>query len=211
MFSFWEDLEEYRREEFERLNTEGIVDKIREYAGQDGIPYSHIAVDAIGVGAGVASNSRVDGIIGFKSSLSAIKTDVDPVRLPNVSYVKNASLVSDYRNLRVQCIYTLADLVNNHKIASKMEGNMKDSIIEELSIYKDTSKDDGKRMATQKEELKELLTRSPDASDTWLMRMYFIIKNNMTSVDTPEDDGTTEYQIEIMKKNREILKNETNK
>lgn len=211
IFSFWEDLEEYRREEFERLNTEGIIDKIREYAAQDQIPYSHIVVDAIGVGAGVASSSMLDGIIGFKSSYSAIKTDQDIVYLPNVSYLKTAKLVSDYKNLRTQCIYTLAGLINNRKVASKMEGRMKDSIIEELSVYQDTSKSDGKRMATPKEELKELLTRSPDASDCWLMRCYFIIKSKMTTVDSPEGDSVGERQRELLEQNQEQIMRETNK
>src|SRR3990167_1200893 len=85
-FSFWEDLEEYRREEFERLNTEGIISKIREYAAEYQIPYSHIAVDAIGVGAGVASSSFLDGIICYKSSYQAIKTDQNIVTLPNINY-----------------------------------------------------------------------------------------------------------------------------
>lgn len=211
VFSFWEDLEEYRREEYERLNTEGIVDKIREYAGQDRIPYSHIAVDAIGVGAGVASNSMLDGIIGFKSSYSAIKTDQDIVYLPNVSYTNNAKLVSDYKNLRSQCVFTLADLVNNHKVASKMEGKMKDSIIEELSIYKEVTKEGSKRQATPKEELKELLGRSPDSSDCFLMRMYFLIKNKMTTVDSPEGDSVTERQKEIFEKNEENYHKNSNK
>ena len=100
IFSFWEDLEEYRSEEFAHLNTEIIVNQIREYAGEDRIPYSHIAVDSIGVGAGVASNSLLEGIVGYKSSYQAIKTDMDIVRLPNVSYTKFAPLTSDYRNLR---------------------------------------------------------------------------------------------------------------
>ncbi len=211
VFSFWEDLEEYRREMFEHLNTEGIVSQIRDYANEDRIPYSQIAVDAIGVGAGVASNSMLSGIVGYKSSYQAIKTDQDIVRLPNASYLREAPKVSDYRNLRSQCIFTLSDLVNKHLIASKMTGKMKDSIIEELSVYNDITKDDGKRMATQKEEIKELLTRSPDSSDTWLMRMYFVIKSGMIAQDGPEDDGVAQKQREIFEKNRTNKLNETNK
>lgn len=179
IFSFWEDLEEYRRESFERLNTESIIAKTREYAQQDKIPYSHIAVDSIGVGAGVASSSLLDGIIGFKSSYSPIKTDLDPVRLPNVHYTKDVPLTTDYRNLRSQCIFTLADLVNNHKIASKVSGKQKEAIIEELSAYQDVSKGDGKRLATPKEDIKEIIGHSPDDSDTWIMRMYFVIRDKM--------------------------------
>ena len=180
IFSFWEGLEEYRVEAFARLNTENIVDKIREYAAQERIPFSHIAVDAIGVGAGVASSSMLDGVIGYKSSYSAIKTDQDIIKLPNVRYLPNApALTSGYRNLRSQCLFTLADLVNNHKIASIVQGEHKDKIIEELSTYQDASKGDGKRMATLKEDVKASIGRSPDNSDTWIMRMYFVVKEKM--------------------------------
>jgi len=179
IFSFWEGLEEYKREEFERLNTENIIVKIREYASVDRIPYSHIVVDAIGVGAGVASSSLLDGIIGFKSSYVPIKTDMNIVRLPNVSYTKDAPLVSDYRNLRSQCVFTLADLVNNHGIASRVTGMQKESIIEELPTYQDASTGDGKRMATQKERVKEIIGHCPDASDTWIMRMFFVIMSRI--------------------------------
>lgn len=179
IFSFWEGLEEYRREEFERLNTESIIAKIREYAADQRIPYSQIAVDAIGVGAGVASSSLLDGIIGFKSSYAPINTDKSIVRLLNVSYTKDAPLTSDYRNLRSQCVFTLADLVNNHKIASRVTGRQKELVIEELSTYQDISKGDGKRQAMGKEDIKAIIGRSPDHSDTWIMRMYFVVRAKM--------------------------------
>lgn len=188
IFSFWDSLEEYRREEFERLNTEGIVMKIKEFVAQDKIPYSHIAVDAIGVGAGVASNSQLDGIIGYKSSFAPIKTDMNIVRVPGVGYLPDAKiLTSDYKNLRSQCIFTLSDLVNNHKIASRVSGQQKNVIIEELATYQDASTGDGKRMATQKEDVKAVLGRSPDASDCFVMRMYFVIMNKMLPRSTEEN------------------------
>lgn len=186
IFSFWEGLEEYKREEYERLNTESIVMKIREFAKQDRIPYSNIAVDAIGVGAGVASNSFLDGIIGYKSSYAPIKTDHDIVKLPNVGYLEGTPLVSDFKNLRSQCIYVLAGLVNNHLIASRVGGQMKEKIIDELSIYQDASKGDGKRMATMKEDVKEVLGRSPDHSDTFIMRMYFVVREKMLPMSSEE-------------------------
>ena len=180
IFNFWQGLESYRIEQFERMNTETIINQIREYASEDQIPYSQIAVDAIGVGAGVASSSLLDGIIGFKSSYGAIKTDQDPVRLPNVHYTREAPLVSDYRNLRSQCVFTLAQLVNNHEVACKVQDvRIKERIIEELALYQDASSGDGKRMATQKEDIKELLGRSPDLTDTFIMRMYFQVREIM--------------------------------
>jgi len=140
VFNFFDGLESYRIEQFSRLNTEGIVTQIREYAAMDRIPYSNIAVDAIGVGAGVSSPSMLDGIVGFKSSLGAIRTDHDPVRLPNVHYTGTVPLTSEYRNLRSQCVFTLAGLVNEHKVACRAEDvRLKERIIEELALYQDVS------------------------------------------------------------------------
>jgi hypothetical protein len=203
IFSFWEGLEEYRREEFERLNTESIIAKIREYAADQRIPFSHIAVDAIGVGAGVASSSMLDGIIGYKSSYQAIKTDLDIVRLPNVSYTKEAPLTTDYKNLRSQCLFTLADHVNNHKIASRVSGRQKEMVIEELSTYQDASKGDGKRMATPKEDVKIAIGRSPDHSDTWIMRMYFVIMGKMLPEQSEERSKVIQQQARQFQTNQE--------
>lgn len=202
IFSFWEGLEEFRRDEFERLNTESIISKIREYAIEYRIPYSHIAVDAIGVGAGVASSSLLDGIIGYKSSYGPIKTDMDIVKLPNVSYTNNAPLTSEYKNLRSQCLFTLADLVNNHKIASKVVGRQKENVIEELAVYQDASQGDGKRMATQKDDVKNIIGRSPDASDTWIMRMYFHVMKKMIPEQSEERSSVIIKQFNMLARNR---------
>ena len=181
IFAFWHGLELYRIEEYSRLNTEMIINQTREYQAEEQIPMTQTLVDAIGVGAGVASSSLLDGIVGYKSSYQAIKTEESPVLLPNVHYRENAPLTSEYKNLRSQCIFTLAELVNNHKLAVAIDsGIIKERIIEELSLYQDASKGDGKRMATYKEDIKEVLGRSPDITDTLIMRMYFEIRERMS-------------------------------
>lgn len=180
VFSFWQGLVEYKRKSFDRLNASSVREQIREEAKAERIPFSHIIVDAVGVGEHLPHDPLLDGIIGFKSSYAAIKTDLDIVRLPNVKYTETAKLTTDYANLRSQCVFTLADLVNNHKIASEVSGDAKEKILEELPLYQDASKGDGKRMATPKEQVKEILGRSPDDSDTWIMRMFFVIRDRIT-------------------------------
>lgn len=210
IFSFWEGLEEYHREEFARLNTEGIISKIREYIASQKIPMSHVAVDAIGVGAGVASSSLLDGIIGYKSSYSPIKTDDNIVLLPNVGTTANLRLTSDYANLRSQCIFTLAELVNNHKIASTVTGEFKEKVIEELSKYQDASMGDGKRKATGKDEVKEMIGRSPDHSDTWIMRMYFEVRNKISPDKTEQNEQVrAKLQDQFAMRRRNMEKNST--
>ena len=208
VFSFWQGLEMYRIEQFAHLNTEAIINQTREFAAEERIPYSQIAVDAIGVGAGVASSSLLAGIIGYKSSYSALKTDIDPTRLPNVHYASHATLTSEYANLRSQCVFTLAGLVNEHKIAVKTEDvKVKEHIIEELALYQDASKGDGKRMPTQKDDIKALLGRSPDLSDTLIMRMYFVIRHRLLPDQSEHASRIREKQEEVFNRNqaRQIL------
>lgn len=179
IMSFWQGLECYRIEQFSQMQTNSIIDQIREYAASDRIPYSQIAVDAIGVGAGVASSPFLAGIIGYKSSYSAIKTERDIVRLPNV-HTLHEQLVTDYRNLRSQCIFTLANLVNDHEVSVKTDdGRVKSHIIEELSHYQDASVGDNRKMATPKDDVKLAIGRSPDISDTLIMRMYFEVRGKL--------------------------------
>ena len=195
VFGFFDDLELYRIEQFSKLNTEAIIRHIKEYAAGERIPYSHIAVDAIGIGEGVASSSLLDGVIGFKSSYAAIKTDESPVLLPNVHYLKEAKLTTDFRNLRSQCVFTLARLVNEHRIAVRIEDTrVKAELIEELFFYQNVSALDKKREATSKENLKEMLGHSPDLSDVLLMRMYFFLRSKML----PYERGAETEQIERM-------------
>lgn len=191
VFSFWKGLVEYKRKSFDRLNSSSIREQIREEAKSERIPFSHIIVDAVGVGEHLPHDPLLDGIIGFKSSYSAIKTDLNIVTLPNLKYTNGAKLTTDYANLRSQCVFTLADLVNNHKIASEVEGQGKEKILEELPLYQDASKGDGKRFATPKEEIKEMLGRSPDDSDTWIMRMYFVVMKRITP-------GQSEERVRLM-------------
>ena len=158
-----------------------------EAAQKERTPYSQIAVDAIGVGAGVASSSLLDGIVGFKSSYQAFKTEMSIVRLPNVGYTRDSPKTSEYRNLRSQCIFTLAGLTNEHKVAIRTEDTrIKSHIIEELATYQDASKGDGKTMATQKEDIKAIIGRSPDLTDTLLMRMYFVLKSKLSPYQSEE-------------------------
>ena len=203
IFTFWRGLEAYRIDIYEQLQTDGIINQIRDSASQEKIPYSHIAVDAIGVGAGVASSPLLAGIVGFKSSYGAIRTDESIVQLPNVHYLKHAPLTTEYSNLRSQCTFTLARLVNDHEIGCRVEDvKIKSYLIEELSNYQDASIGDGKRSVTSTEDIKTNLGRSPDLASTFFMRMYFVIKGNL-SPGQSEDKSVVDNKIKA-----QLIRNE---
>ncbi|HPV56717.1 MAG TPA: hypothetical protein PKW61_06285, partial [Tenuifilaceae bacterium] len=84
----------------------------------------------------------------------------------------------NYYNLRTQCYFKLADLVNNNLIyLSDSDIDIRKKITEELAEVKQKDIDkDGKLMIVPKDLIKRNLGRSPDDADSIMMRMYFEIK-----------------------------------
>lgn len=210
-FSYWEGLVEIWRKTFHGLRQEDIIQKAREFGQEYKIPYSRITVDAIGIGEGVGNSSLLDGIVPFKSSYAPIKTDESIVLLPNVHYTKNAPLVSDYVNLRSQCLFVLSEHVNNHKIASRATGEDKEKVIEELSLYQDITKNDEKRKVTGKDDIKILLGHSPDDSDCFIMRMYFEVRNKVAPDQTEKQAQVASKMQDQFAMRRHQIKNSSNK
>jgi len=93
--------------------------------------------------------------------------------VPKVPYETNEY---NYRNLKSQCYFLLAKYINEKKIScfKDVRVETKQFIIEELEQVKRKNIDkDGKLEIVAKEDVKELLGRSPDFSDAMMMRMYF--------------------------------------
>ncbi len=157
-----------------KLTSQGdtLAYDIKDIINTKEIPIQNVAIDAIGEGSHIAKHSALTGSVAYKGSLSAIKTEEDITKPAN----KRNSLKSEYKNLRSQCVFMLANKVNNHQIAIKgASSEAKEKIIQELELYQDVSKGDGKLQVTTKDKMKEFLNRSPDYSDLLVMRMYFDI------------------------------------
>ena len=211
VYSLWDGMTEYKRVKKYNQTTENIIDDIREFAHDEGIPFGNIVVDAIGVGAGVASSSLLNGIVGFKSSYAPIKTDDNIVQLPNAGTLSHTpQLVSDYKNLRCQCVFILAEHVNGRNIASTVNEDQHDVIISELGQYKDITAPDQKRQCTQKPDVKDALGHSPDDSDTWIMRMYLVIRGKITPKTSEQSQQRKTRQKQQFNRNRaKIVANST--
>jgi phage terminase large subunit len=54
----------------------------------------------------------------------------------------------------------------------------RDSVMKELDLVRDASKEDKKKAVTSKDEIKSRLGRSPDYADAIMMRMYFELRPN---------------------------------
>ena len=116
-------------------------------------------IDDDGVGGGL-----VDMMPGCKPFIANKKPIVQNIR-------------QNFANLKSQCYFTLAEYINQGKVFIKPEEN-KDLIIEELEqVKKSKEETDEKLRVIKKEEVKELLGRSPDYADALMQRMWFELGN----------------------------------
>ena len=143
------------------LNKSSIVEiaqLIRELANKYKVTMSNVIIDEDGVGGGV-----VDMLRGCKGFINNSK----PLLVENQ--------VVQYQNLKTQCYFKLAELIQSDKIYIKcQEQIIIDDITKELEMVKrDKIDSDGKLRIISKETVKQSIGRSPDYSDALMMRMYF--------------------------------------
>ena len=146
------------------INKSGIDQleiECRKLAKDWGIPFSRIIADEDGVGGGLVDNMR--GIKGF---------------VGNSTPLEEARKKVNFKNLRSQCYYKLADCVNNHKMAIEVKDEaIRQAITEELEQIKgEAINSDQKLRVIPKDKIKEVLGRSPDYADALMMRMWFEIQ-----------------------------------
>lgn len=164
----WRGLEVYKAYYYDKQGLDVTAQKIKEIVATEQIPYSHVIVDEDGVGGGVVD--MIKGVKGFIANSRPF--DLQEMRFGN-------KVPANFSNLKTQCYFKLADLINTHKIAVKLDdGYVRNMITEELQYVKQKDNvSDGKLMLMAKSEVKELLGHSPDFSDALMMRMYFEYTN----------------------------------
>lgn len=207
VFSFWNGLELYRVEERQKQGTDKTEQNVKDFAIEEKIPYSQIIVDEDGIGGGVVDHLR--GVKGFTANSSVIKTAAQ-IR-EKVARV-NHDLVPKlpYANLKSQCGWKLAELINEHKTAFKVP-DYRNRIIEELGAeLRDAEPDsDKKKQLRAKEGVKrDLNGKSPDVGDTIIMRMWFELRNE--SIGDEEHSLVLGQQLNNFARNKHrVARNDT--
>lgn len=143
------------------LNKSSIVEiaqLIRDLSIKYSVPMSNVIIDEDGVGGGVVDMLR--GCKGFVNNSKPLLVD---------------NQVVQYQNLKSQCYFKLAELIQSDKIYIKCNDQVIiDDITKELEMVKrDKIDSDGKLQIISKEAVKNAIGRSPDYSDALMMRMYF--------------------------------------
>lgn len=154
--TYWEGLTCKRVAAYSKQTTDVTSKVIREWADRYSVPTSHILVDEDGVGGGVKDQLHCKGFVNNSR----------PVRGQN------------YSNLKSQCYHELAKAINNNKMAIECPNETtREMILQELEQVKAKDSDKDKKLSiVSKDEVKENIGRSPDFSDTLMMRMWFEFK-----------------------------------
>ena len=134
-----------------------------------GIGTSDVLVDEDGMGGGVVDFMKYKGFVNNSSSLASPSGPRD---------ANNNPIKENFDNLKSQCYFRLAERINKKQLYLQCDSEeVKQWIIEELEQVKQKALDsDMKKGVVPKDKVKELIGRSPDFSDTIMMREYFELK-----------------------------------
>jgi len=162
-------------EDFEYKHSDDLIKKILKEKADRVIPMENIVVDANGSGSYVASDSRLDGCLGFKAHYSPVKHETGKVLDPKKKKNRMSTrLESTYRTLKDQCVHLLSELVNDRKVGANIDNELlKDYLKQELLIYEHVNLGTDRPMeVTKKIDIRSNIKRSPDTSDLFIMLMY---------------------------------------
>ena len=134
----------------------GIETDLKKMMIRRGIPHSKMVVDSDGLGNYL--ESYLTGIKEFRGGGQAIDK-------------------KEFANLKAECAYKLAEIVNKRLMRIICNEEQRQRIIDELGVLKtkDVDADEKRKRIIDKPEMKKLLGRSPDYLDMLIMLMYFEI------------------------------------
>ncbi len=145
------------------LNKSSITETaeaIKSLMNKHRVPLSNVVADEDGVGGGVVDIVRCKGFVNNSKALKEENNNVE------------------YQNLKTQCYYKLAELIQSNKLFIDCNNaDTQDVITKELEqVKRDKIDQDGKLRILPKDKVKELIGHSPDYSDALAMRFYFDLK-----------------------------------
>lgn len=141
-------------------STTDIQNVIRAMASRHRVPLHNIVADEDGVGGGVVDSLRIRG---FQNNAQASNSKT-------------------YANLQTECLYMLAEAVNDGRVGidAGLADITMEFIIRELEQVQSAQGDkEGQMKAKNKEQIKRDIGRSPDYRDALLMRFFFDIPKNV--------------------------------
>jgi len=135
------------------------VDAINTLATAYNVNRSNIIVDEDGVGGGVKDYLNCLGFVN------------------NSKPVKYRNKEENFVNLKTQCYYKLAEIINRNEIYVNCNESQERMLTEELEMVRLAKEVDAQKIALKnKDEIKKIIGRSPDYSDGLMLRVWFELK-----------------------------------
>ena len=155
---YWEGLHIKKIRTLLKSAINDVVEEVRVLQQDNQVPLRNIIIDEDGVGGGAKDYLRCQGFVN------------------NARPLKN----ENYQNLKTQCYYKMADLINKGQLGITCEDvNAKNNIIEELEQVRTKDADkDNKLQILSKDTIKAIIGRSPDYADAIAMRCYYEVDGN---------------------------------
>lgn len=149
----WDGLRVVERLERTKLRVTESAELIKKTANKYSIPLSQVIVDEDGIGGGVVDILKCKGFVANSTPLFGGNFDM----------------------LKSQCGYKLSELINDNLVYEDQPSPaLQELLIEELEQLKRKNDNSDKKQAImEKSKIKDLIGRSPDDMDTYIMRAYF--------------------------------------
>lgn len=203
----WEGLELNNINVFAKQDTQNTIQKTKDKTVINKVPWSNVMIDEDGIGGAV-----VDGMYGVKGFIAnstplPTRTEVHSrfKRLENDFTPK-----TNFANLKSQCAFKLAELINEHKIRFNVP-DYREQIIEELTALLRHKKldSDGKLQIIPKDKVKESLGRSPDIGDAIIMRMWYELRKD--AVEEKDNSDAERRQLSQFQRNKLNIQTNSNR
>ena len=155
---YWEGLHIKKIKTLLKSAINDVVSEVKQIQQANAVPLRNIIIDEDGVGGGAKDFLRCQGFVNNSKALKG----------------------ENYQNLKTQCYYKLADLINRAQIGIICPDiTIKNNLIEELEQVRTKDADkDNKLQMIPKDTIKAIIGRSPDYSDAMAMRMFYEIDGN---------------------------------
>tara|TARA_R100000231_G_scaffold359_1_gene608 strand:+ start:2947 stop:4260 length:1314 start_codon:yes stop_codon:yes gene_type:complete len=142
----------------DKSSANSIEVLIKDLAEKHNIPRKNIIIDSDGVGQYLSHYMK--GVNAFINNAKPMKNE-------------------NYKNLKSQCYYKLAEQINAGNIYIKCKNiDIRNKIIEELDVVRRKNIDTDTKLAIlSKKEIKAAIGRSPDYADSLMMRMRYMFSS----------------------------------
>lgn len=202
-FNFWMGFRHYKTIKKQKRSIPETIQDVKQYAIDEKISYSNIIIDEDGVGGGVVDG--LFGVRGFVANSSPLPTATE-IRVKEKKIENEFVPKVNFKNLKSQCGWKLAEMINEREIATDCN-NIREEIIDDLTaLLKQKDADsDGKLQLKPKDEVKEEIGRSPDVGDPFIMRMWFVLRDDAVAED-PNQEKVISFQKNKFEANKRVVR-----